>query len=402
MLKGFFCSECEKETMRLNGKNDNGTQRYNCATCNSHRPPIKNDLIVENVKLSKKTQKFQDTNRIERKSFREYARIENAVESYAEQLTKQNKEFGKQLAKIKVPKLAKNKSKIAGIIQITDWHSNEIINLPHNKFDFQVLADRSKKLADEAITIFKAYDINSALIAHTGDVMNSDRRLDELLNQAVNRSKASILTQYILTQFIMHLRQHFKLSIVSVMGNESRMSEFMHSSNNVVSDNYDFTVFANLKEKFKFANIKDIEFGSIDKMEEVVHINGHNILLKHDVTKSTSKQASTQSIIGKYYLQGNPIDHIIAGHIHSTRNTDISSRSSSIGGSNENNEHNLGLIGKASQNIFIIKEDSKHTIAVDLQNTVRGSGYSIIKELEAYNAKSADMSKNKQTVFQVE
>jgi len=404
------CPKCGSIEVKNNGQvifdKSKGiyTRQIHCKSCNRYsKITIENadvELLQENVRFKKEKQKFQDSNRIERKTFRENARIENAIEEYTKELVEQNKQFAKELIKIKVPEI-KGNSKSIGIAQISDWHANEIINLPHNQFDFTVLADRIKKFADESIRIFKAYDIKNVLIAHTGDILNSDRRLDELLNQATNRSKASVLTQYILTQYIMHMRQYFKLSIVSVLGNESRVGKDMHSNNNVVSDNYDFTIFANLKQKFEFAGVKDIEFGSIDKMEEVVNVNGHNILLRHDINKSTDKQKDTQSIIGKYYLQGNPIDFILAGHIHATRNTDLTQRSSSLPGSNEYNENVMGLIGRASQNLTVVTEQEIHRFAIDLQNTERGSGYDIIKELEAYNAKSHSKTVSKHTVFEI-
>lgn len=44
------------------------------------------EMVEGNVRLAKQKQKAQDTNRIERKVFREHARIENAVSAYAERL----------------------------------------------------------------------------------------------------------------------------------------------------------------------------------------------------------------------------------------------------------------------------------------------------------------------------
>ena len=184
------CPICDKQ-MCKNGTKE-GIQYYWCRDEDEHKHhwnelELKDvELIAENVNLKKQTQKFQDTNRIERKAFREYARIENAVTEYSKELVVLNKQFAKQLTKFKVSKI-KGQSKVVGIAHISDWHANELIDLPHNKYDFQVLADRAYKHAEEAIRLFKAYDIKDILIAHTGDLMNSDRRLDELLNQATNR-----------------------------------------------------------------------------------------------------------------------------------------------------------------------------------------------------------------------
>tara|TARA_R100000329_G_scaffold54015_1_gene49346 strand:- start:145 stop:474 length:330 start_codon:yes stop_codon:yes gene_type:complete len=50
------------------------------------------DIIETNVRLAKQKQRHQDLNRIYNKSFREHARVENAVEEYNLQLVKLLKE----------------------------------------------------------------------------------------------------------------------------------------------------------------------------------------------------------------------------------------------------------------------------------------------------------------------
>ena len=67
-----------------------GRQRYKCKKCN-HKTiyplsPDDADILRANVKLAKQKQSIQDVNRIERKSFREYARIENAISEYNNKL----------------------------------------------------------------------------------------------------------------------------------------------------------------------------------------------------------------------------------------------------------------------------------------------------------------------------
>lgn len=175
----------------------------------------------------------------------------------------------------------------------------------------------------------------------------------------------------------------------------------MSFANNVISDNYDFTVFAMLRELFEFANIEGVTFGSIDKMEEVVFINGQRWLLTHDYNKATNKQNDTQSTIGRFYLAGNPIDFVIGGHIHATRNTDYAARSSSIPGSNSYNEIALNLQGRAASNIFVINPKNRITINIDLQDVTNIIGYSITEKLEAYNVKSFEKTKKRETIFKV-
>jgi predicted phosphodiesterase len=405
------CPKCDSRNIRANGdisyrKTEKVfVRQIYCKDCGKYsRIKVNNtdvELLHENVRYQKQKQKFQDTNRIERKAFRENARIENAVEAYASEISQILKSQARELRKINIPELNISITDNVGVIHLTDIHANELIDLPHNKYNFEILAKRLAKLANESIRIFSLYGINTVLIAHTGDALNSDRRLDELLNQAVNRAKASVLLQHILTQFILHIRSYFAVKVVSVLGNESRINKEMSFANNVISDNYDFTIFANLKEKFQFAGIDHIEFGSIDKMEEVVEINGQRWLITHDYNKATNKQNDTQSTIGRYYLSGNPIDFVIGGHIHATRNTDYAARGSSIAGSNTYNEHALNLIGRAGANIFVVNAKNRITINIDVQDVTGVVGYDIINKLKAYNAKSLEKTKKRETVFKV-
>ena len=367
----------------------------------AYRNLLDMELLKENVRLSKRTQKFQDTNRIERKSFREQARIENAVEELGVAICDQLKEHAKALEVINITTETRE-GEAVGIVHITDLHANELINLPHNKYDFKVLAKRAKLYISDCIDEFKHKGVKRVLFAATGDLLNSDRRLDELLNSATNRSKAAILTAHIIKQMLLELLSHgFIISVVSVVGNESRMSKELSYSDNVLSDNYDFLIMAMLKQMFKFAKIENITFVSIDKLEEVVSMDGQNWLLTHDLSKFTSKQEKTQAAIGRYSLNGIYIDYIIGGHIHATRITDLSSRASSFSGSNSFNEKALNLSGRAAGTFYIIKNGRRLTYNVDLQNADSVKGYEIVQELEAYNAKSSNKLKPHKAVLEI-
>lgn len=361
------------------------------------------EIITENVKLAKQKQKNQDTNRIERKSFREHARIENAVAEYAKELLEQNKKYGHFLKTLNLKPIKNSlKNSGVGVIQITDLHGNELIDLPHNKYDFIVLSKRLKLYINECINAFKNNKVEKVCILFTGDLLNSDRRLDEMLNQATNRSKASLLMQHLLTQAILEVRNAgYKITIVSVLGNESRVGKEMMFSNEGLSDNYDFNIIASIKQKFDFAKIKGITWGSIDKVEEVVEIDGKNWLVSHDLSKYTDNQGKSQSTVGRYSLQGIKIDYMVAGHIHATRIADNSARSSSMAGSNSYNEIALNLSGKAQHNYFIVKNGRIQPTVVDLQNVDDVEGYNIIKELEAYNTKSVGKLYKGKTVLRI-
>ena len=64
------------------------TQRAHSRSRCGQRPcaPVDRDLLSFNVRLAKMRQALLDTNRIERKTFRDHARIENAAAAYAREL----------------------------------------------------------------------------------------------------------------------------------------------------------------------------------------------------------------------------------------------------------------------------------------------------------------------------
>lgn len=358
------------------------------------------EIIGENVKLAKQKQRIQDQNRIERKSFREYARVENAVSEYCASILNVLKENAKDLS---------NKLNITdcgivgggvGVIHITDLHANELIDLEHNQYNFHILSKRLKKQISESLAYFKFRGVEKVLMAFGGDLLNSDRRLDELLNQATNRAKATVLTSHIILQAILHVRQHYKVDIVSVLGNESRANKEMTFSNEAFSDNYDFSIISSCKQTLEFAKIEGVTFHSIDTMETTIDFGEQKWLLAHDVSKLTDKQEKTQSAIGRYQLKGESINFILGGHIHSHRGTDYSCRAGSLAGSNTYNEHALNLQGRASAVCYVVKGKERFYQYIDCQEA-NNEGYEVISQLEAYNIKSDLKTKDNTPILKV-
>lgn len=361
------------------------------------------ELLAENVRLAKDRQRLQDVQRIERKAFREDARVENAVAQFGKELANQNKIHSKKLLEnINIAPLKYNsENPTVGVIHVTDVHANELIDLPHNQYNWTVLSQRMKKLINESLQYFSFRKVEKVVMVYTGDLLNSDRRLDELLNQSTNRAKAANLLAHIITQSILEVRNSgYEVGIISVLGNESRVKQEMTFSIEAFSDNYDYTIMAQVRQVLEFANIQGITFHSIDKMENVIDFGEQKWLVMHDMPQSTSKQEKTQSIIGKYALSGKSIDFVISGHIHAHRGTDISCRSGSMSGSNTYNEHSLGLIGRASGVCYVVDGKERYYQYIDLQYA-ENEGYGIVKELEAYNIKSELKTRQQTAIFQV-
>jgi len=358
------------------------------------------EIIEENVKLGKQKQRAQDQNRIANKSFREYARVENAVSEFAEAISKQNKEFGKELSKIKLKPCRIKKGGI-GVIQITDVHANELIDLPHNKYDFNILAKRLKKHISESLAYFEFRKVTKVVMVFSGDLLNSDRRLDELLNASTNRAKATVLTIHILKQAICDVRNMYPVDIVSVLGNESRANKEMTFSNEALSDNYDFTIIAQLKQIFEFAKIKNVNFRGYDKVWEIIDFGEQKWGVSHNLSGSVDSQKGAQSHIGMLSLQGHKIDYLIGGHIHALNLTEISARSSSLCGDNSYANNALGLTGRATHNCYVVQGKKRFTQVNDVQDVDDIDGYEIISQLEAYNAKSNSKLNTHPVIMQI-
>jgi predicted phosphodiesterase len=394
------CPRCGSVNLVKWGKHKWG-QRYKCKDCKKYQTFQGSDLelLEENVKLAKAKQRYQDTNRIERKSFREYARIENAITEYDKEIITllKEKDFSKEVLSHNVD------SKAAAVFHSSDLHLNELVEMAINTFDFEVASKRLQMDVDISRKIYKAFNVSNVLVALTGDILNSDRRLDELLNQATNRAKASILAVDLIKSVILDLSKDFNVSVACVTGNESRMKDEIGWSNISLTDNYDFNIFAMLKYLFSGSDVIFSESG--DFGEQIVNVGGKNFLLLHgneNALQSNVEKGIIQ-ICGKISAKrGIQIHYVIFGHLHYARVGDHFARGSSLVGANAYSDGALELISRASQNSYIVTETGQiHSIVVDLQDASKYPGYPFDKSLEAYNPKSASKNKERKVIFEV-
>jgi len=344
---------------------------------------------------SKLLQRKTDELRVVKKEFRESARVENTLIALNESLIQiLSQETFKPLT-YEHPQ----KEGPMLIVQVSDLHFNELINLPDNVYGFEVGAKRLQKYADKIRRLILNYNVKSVLIALTGDMINSDRRLDEMMNQATNRMKASILATKILWHFIQDINRVANVSILSVSGNESRIREEHGMSELLMSDNYDFLIFNMLKVMFR--NGSGVKFIDGDPVEQVININGSNILIAHGTTIKEG-QAFMQQVFGKYAAKGILLDYAIFGHVHFTNITDIYSRSGSLVGNNVYSDRYLNLVTKASQVLHVIEKDgSIDNIKISLQYFDGYQGYDIKDDTDAYHSVCRDNAREKETIIQV-
>ena len=350
------------------------------------------DIVEYNIRLAKQKQKFQDLNRIERKAFREDSRQENALIEYNTEIIKLLK---RESLNTKLSK-KKHNTEAAIVVQIADTHFNELVELESNKYDFDIASKRLQKYAYKVKEYVKFHKANKVLIAITGDLINSDRRLDEKLSMATNRAKSTFLGVHLLKHFILDINEIAEVQVCCVTGNESRVNFELGWVDMVASDNYDFTIFEMLR-----LLLPDINFLRGDALELVVEINGKNMLVIHGHQLSKMDANVVGKVIAKYSAKGVIIDFIICGHLHETMIRDNIARSASLVGSNSYSENALNLSGTAAQNIYCFTDDGRHDIRIALQETNGWDGYDIKEELFAYNAKSLQKTHKKETIFKI-
>ena len=187
------------------------------------------------MRLAKARQAQADTNRIERKAFREHARIENAVAAYTRELCARldEQQFTRGIQLTPIPEGGDS----VLIVQLSDLHFNEQVDLPSNQYNFTIAAQRLRKLAQRVKQLGASYGARKVVVACLGDFLNSDRRLDELQSNATNRSCAAMLAVEILKTFLLDLRDQFQIEVYGITGNESRVTKELGWSDPLATDN---------------------------------------------------------------------------------------------------------------------------------------------------------------------
>ena len=340
--------------------------------------------------LQKEQQKARDLTRIAAKDQRETARIENAVTAYNEAILAELQQHSAALADCPRRSGPLDPTAAALVVHLSDNHFNELVNLPTNRFDFEVAAKRLQLLAQKAKLLGKAYGVERVVVYFGGDLMNSDRRLDELLAMSTNRARATLLAVHIYKQFLMDLRADFFVDCFGVTGNESRAKEDLGWVDVVATDSYDFTIYSMLQALFESTEDKGMRFHDFEANEVIFQLHNETFLGVHGHQVNATDQKKCQAMIGKYAAKGVNITHILCGHIHATVISDYVSRNASLVGSNAYSEEALGFVSKAAQNIHIVTPQGLDGFKADLQNVDGVEGYEIISKLAAYNAKSAD------------
>lgn len=401
------CTVCNSTNIIKKGLTSTGIQRYSCKDCGKYfqatiDPKDYEDVVKYNNKLAKQKQKLQDINRIKDKSYREYSRVENAISEYVKEL---RDIMAKNTISFNIDKPTTfDTSDAVGFIHLSDLHFNELVDIVGNSYDFKVAANRLRLLAKKSIKALSNQEVSTVYIIMTGDLLNSDRRLDEVLSMATNRASATFIAIKIMAQFINDIASHFNVKVLSITGNESRIRDEYTQLDSFATDNFDFMIYEGLKLLYESNNIQHIEFISGNTLEYILSVNHTNILITHGHRLGKMTHNDLSKVVTKWSKKGIIINFIMCGHLHETQITDTLLRAGSLVGNNAYADIGLNLHSRASQNIYIIDINGNlDAIKIDLQNIPKNldEKYIIDEHLIAYNSKSVDKLKGETSILKI-
>ena len=351
------------------------------------------DVLDENARLRKQKVKATDKLRKERRTQLDVDRKENAIEELLTDIQENLKTVGKDLKKTQRYSGRFERKGTVLVVHLSDLHLQELVDLPgRNRFDFVIASKRLQLMAEKVKALSKCFDSTRIVLAIGGDLINSDRRHDEVLNNATNRSRAVVIATHILRQFILDLRQNFYIDVVGVTGNEGRAKMELAWSEIGATDSYDALCYWFLEQVL--AGDKGIRFNPLQANESVFTIHDQTFLVIHGHQIRATDQKAVQSIIAKYSIRNIKVSHILCGHIHSTMISDFVSRNSSLCGSNSYSENGLNFNSKAGQNIHIVSQQGIDGYKADLQDIEGVEGYDCMTELQRHGARTLDKTPN--------
>lgn len=338
------------------------------------------------ISLQKSLQNARDQNNLHRKINRNIDREVNALSTLYEAIHNELKNviFAKPVDSYHISE-EKDATKV-GVIQLSDLHFGETTDNSHPyKHDNKVAYRKLKHFHNEVYKTFQQNGIKKVVIAFTGDMMNSDRRLDEVTMNAGTRAQTLVEALDILQEFIANVAVWAdEVYIASVIGNESRIGQFVSWAAHTATDNFDYIIHNCLDMLFR--NNNKVKFISMedDVHEKLLDIEGFKLLLTHGNNTLASKNPEVEvaKLKGRYADKGQNVDYVIFGHIHSTMITDTFARSASLVGGNGYSDKNLNLSSKASQNYYIIDTNNKTITGSNVDLTHHG----LVKDEDAAKA----------------
>lgn len=355
------------------------------------------EIQAEGIKVADQLQRVRDFNRIANKSWRQQTREFNAATALNEAIESSISKLPECIVDYPTRSGQYNPDAPVMVVQWSDHHANEVINMGEvNKFDFMIYSRRLQKYVEFLKLQAEAFGAERVVIAFGGDLINSDRLVDEKLTEAANRADALVITAEILFEAIMDIRADYFVDIVGVVGNEGRVGEKQSFAKKAAKYNYDRAVLKVVEGMVNKVTPGDrgmrFFMGDQGINERTFTIHNRTFLLIHGNQGGVAggAQKTVQAAIGKYAMAKDlHIDHVLAGHFHTSSAGDFFSRNSSMAGTNDYSD-SLQFASRAAQNLHVVTRTDMFSMVVDCQDYRAHDGYPIEDLLVNFGVETAD------------
>lgn len=354
-IKGYFLKDYKEDNKEPEREKVN-IQNY--TTVNPNKEEIES-LQKELIKTHRQKQKLQDQLNLNRKIMRESHRHANMCELIKDTF----KSFIESNVPVVVEKSIENNKESVALI-LSDIHAGQKVIEANNCFDYDIACDRLEAIFTNFIKETKVRGVQNVSVLLLGDLIHcaSTSKPDMYASAEFLEIESTLKCFNLLSSQIDRLVRNFnKVSLASVIGNESRFNSHYHPSNlqKEAKNNLDVMIFEMLKSRY--IDTETVEFiNSGDELESVVTINGKNILMTHGNSNAINHKDLEKSFIHiKARLEPiyGELDAMVLGHIHSTAIHSKVFRNASLVGSNSYSNF-LGFAeSPVSQNMLIISEN---------------------------------------------
>lgn len=354
-IKGYFLKDYKEDNKEPEREKVN-IQNY--TTVNPNKEEIES-LQKELIKTHRQKQKLQDQLNLNRKIMRDNHRHENMCELI--------KDTFKSFIESNVPEVVENNvenNKESVALILSDIHAGQKVIEVNNCFDYEIACDRLETIFTNFIKETKIRGIQNVSVLMLGDLIHCASALkpDMYASAEFLEIESTLKCFNLLSSQIDRLVRNFnKVSLASVIGNESRFNSHYHPSNlqKEAKNNLDVMIFEMLKSRYR--DTETVEFiNSGDELESVVTINGKNILMTHGNSNAINHKDLEKSFIhirARLEPIYGELDAMVLGHIHSTAIHSKVFRNASLVGSNSYSNF-LGFAeSPVSQNMLIISEN---------------------------------------------
>ncbi len=180
---------------------------------------------IERVQLArdelyKERCRLSDINRDYSKKLREQARFESLLDTLKNEIN--------NLDKITLNdfKPQNSKTKITGVLQLSDWHVLKMIDNQWNYYDKDTAIKRANIIADKAIQKSKLHNVTDLVVEINGDIIEGIIQVSARSATEADIIQQIVFASELLSQVINKMKPYYEgIKVVTTLGNHGRVYE---------------------------------------------------------------------------------------------------------------------------------------------------------------------------------